>query len=208
MIRYIYADDLARYPALRNSMLRDRATQFHDRLKWEVTVDAEGFEQDQYDALNPLYVIWEDGGVHGGSMRFLPTTGDTMVNDHFAHLAGGTITAPGIWETTRFCVSPGSANKARVANVLMMAGGQLGVGFGLSHSIGVFDARMVRIYRQLGWEPEILGTDGTGRDAISAGLWAFDEAVLTRMCLAAGVSRELSQLWFDRAFGVAIPKAA
>ena len=208
MIRYIYADDLARYPALRISMLRDRATQFHDRLKWDVTVDADGYEQDQYDRLNPLYVIWEEGGVHGGSMRFLPTTGDTMVNDHFAHLAGGEITAPSIWETTRFCVSPGSANKARVANLLMMAGGQLGVGFGLSHSIGVFDARMVRIYRQLGWEPEILGTDGIGRDAISAGLWAFDEAILTRMCLAAGVSRELSQLWFDRTFGATILKAA
>jgi len=69
-----------------------------------------------------------------------------------------------------------------------MAGGQLGVGFGLSHSVGVFDARMVRIYRQLGWEPEILGTDGTGRDAISAGLWTFDEAILSAMCRAAGVA--------------------
>lgn len=208
MIRYIYADDLARYPALRVSMLRDRATQFHDRLKWEVTVDADGYEQDQYDLLNPLYVIWEEAGVHGGSMRFLPTTGDTMVNDHFSHLAGGSITAPNIWETTRFCVSPRSTNQARVANLLMMAGGQLGVGFGLSHSIGVFDARMIRIYRKLGWEPEILGTDGTGRDAISAGLWAFDDKTLARMCQGAGVSRELSQLWFDRAFGTNIPKAA
>lgn len=208
MIRYIYADDLPRYPGLRASMLRDRATQFHDRLKWEVTVDADGFEQDQYDRLNPLYVIWDQGGVHGGSMRFLPTTGDTMVNDHFAHLAGGEITAPRIWETTRFCVSPVSDNKARVANLLMMAGAQLGVGFGLTHSIGVFDARMVRIYRQLGWEPDILGTDGTGRDAISTGLWAFDDKTLSRMCAAAGVSRELSQLWFDRTFGTEIPKAA
>lgn len=208
MIRYIYADQLDQYPTLKSTMLTDRATQFHTRLKWEVTVDADGYETDQYDALNPLYVIWDNAGRHGGSMRFLPSTGDTMVNDHFAHLVGGELCAPTLWETTRFCVSPDAPDGARVAALLMMAGAQLGVGFGLSHSIGVFDARMVRIYRKLGWEPEILGTDGQGRDAVSAGLWAFDDAVLSRMCLAAGVSRELSQLWFDRAFGDAVPLAA
>jgi len=87
MIRYIYADDLIQYPSLRSSMLRDRATQFHDRLKWEVTVDADGYEMDQYDRLNPLYVIWDEGGVHGGSMRFLPTTGDD----------GGRAVGRGLW---------------------------------------------------------------------------------------------------------------
>ncbi len=208
MIRYIYGDDLNAYPTLKSTMLRDRATQFHDRLKWEVTVDANGFEHDQYDPLNPLYVIWDDGGKHGGSMRFLPTTGDTMVNDHFSHLAGGEICVPTVWETTRFCVSPDAADGGRIAALLMMAGAQLGVGFGLSHSIGVFDARMVRIYRKLGWEPDILGTEGKGREAISAGLWAFDDVILGKMCAAAGVSRDLSQLWFGRAFGGAISLAA
>ena len=33
--------------------------------------------------LNPLYVIWEiPDGSHGGSMRFLPTSGRTMVHEH------------------------------------------------------------------------------------------------------------------------------
>ena len=40
-------------------------------------------------------------------MRFLPTTGDTMVNDHFCHLTGGVrIASPLIWECTRFCLAP------------------------------------------------------------------------------------------------------
>jgi acyl homoserine lactone synthase len=203
MIRYLYAEQLAQHPHLKSTMLKDRATQFHTRLKWEVSVDDDGFEQDQYDRLNPLYVIWQNAdGSHGGSMRFLPTTGDTMVNDHFAHLVGGgAICAPKIWETTRFCISPDAADGSRIAALLMMAGGQLGVSFGLSHSIGVFDARMVRIYRKLGWEPEILGTDGEGREAISAGLWEFSPEILEKMARKAGVSTELSQLWFERAFG-------
>ena len=60
-------------------MFRDRATQFKTRLKWDVTVDAQGFEKDEYDALDPLYVIWENqAGRHAGSMRLLPSTGRTM----------------------------------------------------------------------------------------------------------------------------------
>lgn len=203
MIRYVYADQLDSLPKLRDSMLQDRAKQFHTRLKWEVSVDENGFERDQYDALNPLYVIWEtEMGRHGGSMRFMPTTGDTMVNDHFSHLTGGgAICTPHIWETTRFCIAPDSADGGNIAAHLMLAGAELGVAFGLSHSIGVFDARMVRIYRKLGWSPDVLGTDGEGRDAISAGLWEFSEEIRTKMAARAGISTALSRHWFLRSFG-------
>lgn len=205
MIHYLYASDLVHRPKLRSSMLRDRAAQFQSRLSWDVTVDDQGFETDEYDALNPLYVIWEDGGHHGGSMRFLPTTGDTMINDHFSHLIGGPIAAPSIWETTRFCVSPLAQCKELIAARLMMAGAQLGVGFGLSHAVAVFDARMERVYRRLGWSPEILGRSGQGREQVSAGLWGFDEDRLAGLCQAAKISRAQSQSWFERSFPVALP---
>lgn len=202
MIRYLYADQLTAYPKLQESMLKDRALQFHQRLKWEVSVDANGFERDQYDAINPLYVIWETPeGRHGGSMRFLPTTGATMVNDFFSELAGGTIADQRIWETTRFCVSPTAQNGNQIAALLMLAGAQLGVGFGLSHAVGVFDARMIRIYRKLGWLPEVLGTQGRGREAISAGLWEFCPDILTALTDKAGVTTDVSEHWFARAFG-------
>ncbi len=106
MLRYIYANDLDQFPALQKSMYRDRADQFKTRLGWDVTVNDAGEERDNYDDLNPLYVIWQKpDGSHGGSMRFLPTTGPTMVNDHFSHLtSGGPITSPLIWECTRFAL--------------------------------------------------------------------------------------------------------
>jgi acyl homoserine lactone synthase len=54
-------------------MFLDRAQQFQARLGWQVQVDVNGFETDEYDAMNPLYVIWQlPDGTHGGSMRFLP----------------------------------------------------------------------------------------------------------------------------------------
>lgn len=201
MIRYIYADQLSSYPKLRDSMFRDRADQFKTRLGWEVTVDEQGFEKDQYDDLNPLYVIWENAdGMHGGSMRFLPSTGRTMVNEHFTELlGGGTITSPLIWECTRFCLNRDA--ESRVAAALMLAGGEIMNGFGIAHFAGVFDARMVRIYRLIGSSPEVLGTTGTGRDAISVGLWEFTSDAQAKVAAKAGLSLELSRLWFDRAFG-------
>lgn len=201
MLRYIYAEELHAYPRLASSMFQDRAHQFHDRLGWEVTLRSDGTERDQYDDRNPLYVIWECAdGTHGGSMRFLPTTAETMVNDHFLHLTDGvTIQSPFIWECTRFCLAP-DANP-RVSAGLMLAGLELGLGFHLSHAVGVFDARMVRIYRRLGWGPTILGTSGAGREAISVGLWAFEPELRTRLLARAGLSSEISQHWFDRAFG-------
>ena len=123
-----------------------------------------------------------------------------MVNEHFLHLTGGVaIRSPYIWECTRFCIAPEA--DARTAARLMLAAAELGIASGLSHSVGVFDARMVHVYRRLGWSPAVLGTDGQGKDAISVGLWAFTDDVLPRLRAKAGVSAEVSRRWVDRAMG-------
>lgn len=201
MLRYIYGADLNLYPKLRDTMFRDRAAQFRDRLKWEVTVDADGFERDEYDAIDPLYVIWElPDGTHGGSMRFLPTSGRTMVQDHFSDLLNGAdIRSAQIWECTRFCVAQRAG--PRVAGALMLAGGELMRAFNLTRLLGVFDARMVRIYKMIGAAPEVLGTMGEGRDQISVGLWAFHPNDRVKVLRRAGLSSDLSEHWFTRSFG-------
>lgn len=205
MLRYLYADQLEQHPKLRDTMFRDRADQFKTRLGWEVDVDANGFERDEYDDLNPLYVIWEmPDGTHGGSMRFLPTTGRTMINEHFTEIiGGGTITSPLIWECTRFCLNRDAESK--VAAALMLAGGEIMQGFGVAHFAGVFDARMVRIYRLIGSSPEVLGSEGEGRDKISVGLWEFTPDAQAKVAAKADLPLALSKLWFDRAFGSLMP---
>ncbi len=201
MLKYLYADQLETMPKLRDTMFRDRADQFQTRLGWNVSVDAQGFERDEYDDLNPLYVIWQRAdGTHGGSMRFLPTVGSCMVNDHFLELTSGVrIESPLIWECTRFCLARGASPS--VAAALMLAGGEILKNFGIRHFVGVFDARMVRIYRRIGSSPTILGASGQGRDAISVGLWEFSRAAQTKVAEQAGISVELSRVWFDQAFG-------
>ena len=114
---------------------------------------------------------------------------------------GVRIESPFIWECTRFCLSP--AASGQVAGALMLAGAEFGLASGLSHSIGVFDARMVHVYRRLGWEPVIMGTRGEGRDAISVGLWPMDEDLRIRLSQKSGFSPEISEHWYRRSFGAA-----
>lgn len=207
MLRYMYADQLHKFPKLRDSMFRDRADQFAERLGWEVNVDANGFEKDQYDALNPLYVIWEmPDGTHGGSMRFLPTTGRTMINDHFQDIiGGGTVVSPLIWECTRFCLKRGAP--AHVAAALMLGGGEIMTGFDILQFVGVFDARMVRIYRMIGSSPDVLGSTGEGRDQISVGLWNFSDEAKAKVSQKSGISAAQSRSWFEASFGRAAEEA-
>ena len=199
MLRYIYGSELSHYPALAASMFQDRADQFRTRLGWDVTVDADGAERDEYDAMNPMYVIWEEAdGSHGGSMRLLPTTGPVMVNDHFGHLIEGLIKSPLIWECTRFCLARGASS--HVAAALMLGGGEIMRNFGIRHFVGVFDARMIRIYRMIGASPEVLGSQGEGRDKIAVGLWDYNDQAQQRVAQKAGISPEQSLEWFTSSF--------
>ena len=201
MLRFLYADQLDRFPKLAETMFRDRADQFRERLGWEVSVDSNGCERDQYDLQNPLYVIWElPDGNHGGSMRFLPTTDTCMINDHLTHvIGGGTVVSPLIWECTRFCLSQSAPS--HVAAALMLGGGEIMENFGVEHFVGVFDLRMVRIYRMIGASPEVLGTVGEGRDQISVGLWAFTPEAQARVARKAGLRPAQTRAWFEAAFG-------
>lgn len=209
--RYLHASQLAAHPRLADAMFRDRAAQFVGRHGWDLTLDAEGRERDQYDAMNPLYVILEDdAGRHAASMRAMPTLGRTMVNEHFAHLNHGiAIRAPFIWECTRFCIAPGAGAEARNrAGALMLAGQELGLRFGLTRALGVYDARMRRIYRAIGWEPRFIGSEGEGRQQICLGLWPFSEQVRDRIAARAGLPADAAARWFDASFPATGPAMA
>lgn len=200
MIRFLYADQLSQHPVLADSMFKDRAAQFKHRLDWEVTVDEHGREMDQYDVLNPLYIIYQNAdGTHGGSVRVMPTLGRTMTNEHFLHLTGGVrIASPLIWECTRFCLAPDA--QIGVAAALLAAGTEMGIRFGIEQALGVIYARTVPIYRRIGILPDIIGTDGAGRDAISVGLWPMTVEARADISARSGIPLSVMARWFDASF--------
>lgn len=188
----VYGNELMEMPKLAHSMFRHRAMQFRDRLHWNVQVDENGHETDEYDAKNPMYLIVEQGeGRHAGSMRFLPTTEATMVNENFNHLIdGGEIRSPLIWECTRFCLAPDA--HPRTSWKLLMGTIEIGLEYGLMYFVGVFDKRMLRVYRRIGWSPEVIGEAEHEGLLTCAGLWPVTEEAYSNLSnrgVIAGLSK-------------------
>lgn len=173
MLDFLYGDTLSTKPELARSMFRDRAAQFNRRLGWDVSVNSNGEELDEYDQINPLYVIVSDHERnHQASMRLLPTTGRTMLHDQILGLANGVrIQSPFIWECTRFCASP-NASAGAIA-MLLAAGGKLMDEFSIEHFIGVFDRKMLSVCRRIGSVPRVMGWHQDDKNEISVGLWQY-----------------------------------
>jgi len=203
MIKVVNAADLYRRPVLAASMFRDRAAQFHDRLGWEaIQLDDLGLEFDQYDALNPIYVMIEDeNGEHCGSGRMMPTTGRTMIAEHFSELTGGVaIQSPLIWEITRLCVSPrlkpGGSLARRAPAALLWAGCDLALRSGVEFCVAVFFAPMLRVFKAAGFTPEVIGSKHYPDGEICAGLWEITEEARDRLAERARVSADQDLRYF------------
>lgn len=190
MFKLIYGDDLFDFPQLANDMFQDRRQQFHDDYGWDLDVDNLGREIDEYDLMNPLYVILRDNnGRHLGSGRLMPTTGPTMIADHFSDLTDGVeIESPLIWEVTRVFVARRGQDSIRNAAALMWAGCQIGMRAGVQFYVGVTAATMARVFTACGWKSEIIGRRTTEKDGeICACLWEINQEICDRLARKAQI---------------------
>jgi acyl homoserine lactone synthase len=117
MIVVIEPHNAAGYSNLMDEMFRLRARVFGDRLGWDVRV-ADGKERDKYDDEGPVYLVYADDEARKvkGCLRLLPTTGPTVLADFFSDTLPEAVhlTAPTIWECTRFCLDDGILSRGNV----------------------------------------------------------------------------------------------
>ena len=167
MIRIIENRDTNVYADLLDDMYRLRARVFKDRLGWDVKV-VEGLERDDFDDLDPVYLVHVDqAGTVDGSCRLLPTTGPTLVSEFFSDTMpdAAQLQAPSIWECTRFCADPDASVEGitTICGEMLTRMGMLGLASGFDTVLGNFDAVMMRLYRIIRAPVEILGhTDRYG----------------------------------------------
>lgn len=87
-------------------MYRLRHKVFKERLGWQVR-SLDGMERDEFDRVNPVYVLAKDDeGEVVGCWRLLPTTGPYMLKNTFSQLLQGR-PAPqqtDVWELSRFAI--------------------------------------------------------------------------------------------------------
>ena len=188
MITILTNGDKEHSAELFDQMFRSRALVFHERLQWKVTVK-DGLETDRYDDEDPVYLLsLDEVGRLQGSLRLLPTTGPTMLQNEFVDFFSDPVdvTAPTIWECTKFCILPQSSTGSRKATALVSAELLIGLceiclSSGIEFVVGVYDASMPRIYGRIGWSPELLARSRPEIGDISVGLWEATPSVLAMM---------------------------
>ena len=140
-----------------DKMFRLRAKVFNDRLGWDVKVSNKR-EKDEFDELNPLYVVETDEQRNVlASLRLLPTTGPHMLSDVFNELLEpeDIIRSPRVLESSRFAVDTELLGHlpnglSTVTGKLLCALLETARAAGVDFVISVYDVRMERILRRAG----------------------------------------------------------
>jgi acyl homoserine lactone synthase len=190
MIVVVEQHNAQRHANLLDEMFRMRARVFGDRLKWDVNI-ANGMERDKFDDEAPVYLIYVDDntGAVVGSLRLLPTTGPTLLAAFFSDTvpAAADISAPTIWECTRFCLDANYFGKGArdellfASSVLIIALGEIAIKAGIQSILGNFDSTILRLYRQLGCEVEVLGATQRYGRAVYLGSFPVSEEIVHRL---------------------------
>jgi acyl homoserine lactone synthase len=190
MIVVIEPHNAHKYLDLIDRMFRLRSRIFRDRLRWDVQV-VDGKERDKYDDEAPVYLIYTDDetGEIKGSLRLLPTTGPTLLADFFSDTLPDAVhlSAPTIWECTRFCLDDeildwGRQDELLLASAVLIAAlGEVAISAGIESIIGNFEAPMLRLYRRIGCEVEVLGSTSRYGRPVYLGLFSISEPTLRRI---------------------------
>lgn len=146
-----------RYSRLLDEMFALRARVFGQRLGWEVDI-IDGKEIDQFDALDPAYVIGlNDDGHVVSCVRALQTTGPHMLSDVFHDILDGEppLRSATLWESTRFCVDTDILDRGKSRNSvsyatceLMAASLEYAKNSGISDIVTVIDPVMNRVLKR------------------------------------------------------------
>jgi N-acyl-L-homoserine lactone synthetase len=198
MLKVIEGTRASLFPMEMDAMFRNRAAVFSERLGWEVIVK-DGRERDAFDDENPVYLISVDPctGKYWGSLRLLPTTGPNMLRDVFPFLLSKDefIESATIWETSRICAVATDGQPERSKSGVNLALGELLAGIGevaiiagLTQIVAVFDARIYRVLKAAGCNPQIIGKPRRIGDTMCyAGLFDTGEGPLQSIRDAVGI---------------------
>jgi acyl homoserine lactone synthase len=180
----ISPDQFVEHQNLLKQVHQLRAKVFGERLEWDVTID-DGGERDQYDDLNPTYILAIFGGSKVvGCARLLPAVGPTMLERTFPQLlADGSLNATTTMiESSRFCVDTTlpagrGGGQLHLATLTMFAGIiEWSMANGFDKIVTATDLRFERILNRAGWPMTRLGDPvAIGNTVAIAGILPVDQ---------------------------------
>lgn len=161
-IRTVGRANRAAFAAPLAAMHQARARIFVDTLKWDLTVDDNGREIDEYDREDTVYLMVLDAqtGDHLGSVRLLPSQGPHLLGDHFPSLCEeGVPRGPDIWEITRLVTRPGLSRDAaeHVRRHVSIAMFEFALANGIRQYTMMTHMQFLASVLAVGWTAEPLG---------------------------------------------------
>ncbi len=184
-------------------MHRLRARVFKDRLKWDVAVDENGLEADQFDMPGAAYILaLDDARRVIGSWRLLPATGPTMIRDVWPQFLRS-LPMPdddaGAWEVSRFSIDAPAADPAQAAALSQRAVAEMFCALtetcilcGIREIYTLYDDRIARVIERIDCAPErtsdVMPIDGQN---CRTGVFRTDRQMLQRLRRATGVKDSL-----------------
>lgn len=199
------------YEDILDEMFRLRARVFVDRLGWDVNVE-DGKEIDEYDSLDPHYVIGlNDNGEVVSCARALKTTGPHMLPDVFHAILDGEepVVDERIWESTRFCVDTDKLCDTRGTNSVSYAMCELMIGSieyasecGITDIVSVIDPIMNRVMKRANNAPAgyIGKTVPMGKVKAMAIIFECSQERINRIREYAGIDHDVfaaNKDWFE-----------
>ncbi len=181
-------DRYVEHQTLLKQMYRLRADVFGGRLEWDVAITDSG-ERDQYDELNPTYILATSGNKVVGCARLLPAVGPTMLELTFPQLLrDGSLNAnTAMIESSRFCVDTTlpagrGGGQLHLATLTMFAGIiEWSMANGYERIVTATDLRFERILNRAGWpmarlgEPVAIGNTVAVAGALPADQESFEQ---------------------------------
>ncbi|MBI6629547.1 acyl-homoserine-lactone synthase [Pontibaca salina] len=191
-----------RYDRLLDEMFALRARVFGERLGWDVNI-TNGREIDQFDTLDPAYVIGvDDDGQVVSCVRALQTTGPHMLSEVFHEILDGDapLRSATLWESTRFCVDTETLNHGKSRNSVSYATCELMIGSleyaknsGISDIVTVIDPIMNRVLKRSDCAPyDYIGkTTPMGKVSAMAALLDCTDERINRLRAFAGITDDV-----------------
>lgn len=139
-----------------NALARYRHEIFVKQLGWRLPMADNGFERDQYDRDDTVYVVGRDEADSiCGCARLLPTTRPYLLKDLFPFLLAQGMDAPEspeVWELSRFAASPLAAGQPEgwVFRPMLASVVRCAAQLGARQIIGVTYLSMERLFRRIG----------------------------------------------------------
>lgn len=199
MFFLVQATEYNRHRSLLEQMYRLRKRVFHDELEWDVPVIGD-LERDAYDDLKPAYLLWTDEqkSTLYGSLRLLPSTGPTLLNDVFRKTYPNDIDLchPTIWEGTRMCIDADEiasdmpeVDPQEAMCMMLLALAECALDSGIHTLVSNYEPHMKRIYNRAGAPLSEIGkADGYGRRPVCCGLFEVSRRTIDAMRDKTGLS--------------------